>query len=546
MQSIFFGMSERDIDCTKVIFSTEARKKLFKGLENVASAVGCTLGPRGKCVLLQLPDNPVPVSTKDGVTVSKAVKPRDPVERMGAFLIREAASQTNDTAGDGTTTATVLTHAMVKSGLKLLEAGYTSKELCSGIEIATQAVVGQVRDVSKKLTTTEEISQIATISANGDKNVGDIIADAMSRVGHDGIITVEDAKGTTTSLDVVEGMQVDRGYLSPYFVTNSEKMNVVYGDARVLLCDHKLNSIRDLLPILEKTLQTKTPLLIVADEVEGEALQGLVVNRVNANLPVVAIKAPGYGQSRDDFLRDMAALTGAKIASASTGLKVSDVKMTDLGTLKKVVVDAKSTTLVASGVTKDAVEKHVADLKEQMRDVTKTFDDLKMLRTRIAKLASGVAVIKVGGATEVEMVERKYRIEDALNATRAAVEEGIVAGGGTELFNVWMSTTKGGRTLDELSPGERIVMDSCTAPVRKIAENAGKSPDVVVADLVRAKRKNDRNLGYDASTDTYVDMMVAGIIDPALVTMTALKNASSVASTFLSLDAVIVADDSDK
>jgi chaperonin GroEL len=529
---------DKDVDCTKVVFSSDARKSLFRGLETVAEAVSCTLGPKGKTVLIQQ-EGTSPIVTKDGVTVSKAVKLKDPVQRMGAQLIKEAASQTNDVAGDGTTTSTVLTHAMVKSGLKLLEAGYTAKELTDGIERGTSTVLKLLKDTARQLTTTEEVTQIATISANGDRKIGELIADAMGKVGHDGIITVEEAKGTTTSLDIVEGMQIDRGYLSPYFVTNSEKMHVSYSDAKVLLVEHKLASIREMLPLLEKVMQSRTPLLVIAEDVEGEALQGLVVNRVNAQLPVVAIKAPGYGQHKEELLRDISVLTGGKIVSSSTGLKLAQVQMSDLGTLKKVVVDAKSTTLVAANQTKGAVEKHVSDLKTQMTDITLGPDELQKLRIRIAKLASGVALIKVGGATEVEMIERKYRIEDALHATRAAVEEGIVPGGGMALFNVW--TTFRGK-IDEIGPGEKIVLEACLAPIKRIAENAGQSKDVIVSELSKRKSNEDWFLGYNAALDEYVDMVDVGIIDPVKVTRTALKNAASVATTFLSLDAVIVND----
>jgi chaperonin GroEL len=526
-------------DCTMVVFSGEARKALFKGVETVAAAVSCTLGPKGKTVLIQQ-DGSSPIVTKDGVTVSKAVKLKNPIERMGAQLIKEAASQTNDTAGDGTTTSTVLTHAMVKAGLKLLEAGYSAKELCEGIDTGTSAVLALLRDSAKQLTTAEEITQIATISANGDRKIGELIADAMGKVGHDGIITVEEAKGTTTSLEIVEGMQLDRGYLSPYFVTNSEKMHASYNDAKVLLVDGKLNSMREMLPLLEKVMQSRTPLLVIADEVEGEALQGLVINRVNAQLPVVAIKSPGYGQHKEELLRDISVLTGSKIVSPTTGVKLSSVTMSDLGTLKKVVVDAKSATLVSSGATKELIEKHTTDLKTQMQDITQTPDDLMKLRVRIAKLASGVALIKVGGATEVEMIERKYRIEDALHATRAAVEEGIVPGGGMALFNVWQSFKKL-EEAEKVSPGEKIVLEACLAPIRRISENAGQSPDVIVNELTKRKAE-DPLLGYNAATGEYVDMVKEGVIDPVKVTRTAMKNAASVATTFLSLDAVIVED----
>jgi len=526
---------------TKVVFSSDARKALFRGLEVVAEAVSCTLGPKGKTVLIQqLGESPV--VTKDGVTVSKSVNLKRPIERMGAQLIREAASQTNDTAGDGTTTSTVLTHAMVKEGLKLLEAGFSAKELCEGIESGTKTVISMLKGSSKQLTTSEEVAQIATISANGDRKIGELIAEAMDKVGHDGIITVEDAKGMDTSLDMAEGMQIDRGYLSPYFITNSEKMHAAYTDAKVLLVENKLTTIRDLVPLLEKVMQARTPLLIIAEEVEGEALQGLVVNKMNANLPVVAIKSPGYGQHKEELLRDIAVLTGGKIVSATTGVKLSDMKLSDLGSLKKVVVDAKNTTLVAQQATKEEVEKHVTELKTQMQDITLTPDELTKLRVRIAKLASGVALIKVGGATEQEMIERKYRIEDALHATRAAVEEGIVPGGGMALFNVWNSLTQNGKVV-EVPPGERIVLEACLAPIKRIAENAGQSKDVILNEL-KKKRSGDTQTGYNAAIGEYVDMVEQGVIDPVKVTRTALKNAASVATIFLSLDAVIVEEDS--
>jgi chaperonin GroEL len=527
-------------ESTKVIFSTEARKQLFKGLETVADAVSCTLGPKGKTVLIQQ-DGSSPIVTKDGVTVSKSIKLKEPVERMGAQLIREAASQTNYSAGDGTTTSTVLTHALVKSGLKYLESGYTAKELSDGIEKTVSKALEILRSSAKQLTSSEEIAQIATISANGDTKIGELIAEAMNKVGHDGIITVEDAKGMLTALELVDGMQIDRGYLSPYFVTNSDKMTASYNDAKVLLVDHKISGMKDMIPILEKVMQSRTPLLIIADDVEGEALQGLVINRVNANLPVVAIKSPGYGQHKEELLRDIAVLTGGKVVSAVTGMKLANVTLSDLGTLKKFVVDAKSTTLVGSPQYASEVEKHVQDLKIQLQDITLNVDEVTKLRTRIAKLASGVAVIKVGGSTEVEMTERKYRIEDALHATRAAVDEGIVPGGGMALFNVWQQLSTSS-TEDNLGAGTKIVMDACLAPVKKIVLNAGYSPDIVINELNKVKREGQDFIGYNAAQNTYDDMMKVGVIDPVKVTRTALLNASSVAITFLTLDAVVVED----
>lgn len=530
---------------TKVVFSSDARKSLFQGMQTVARAVSSTLGPRGKTVLIQQDSGSQPIITKDGVTVSKSINLKTPIERMGAQLIREAASQTNDIAGDGTTTATVLTFSMVKSGLKLLEAGYDAKTLCAGIASAAETVSEMLKDSAKQLTTVEEITQIGTISANGDKSIGKLIADAMTKVGHDGIITVEEAKSMQTQLDVVEGMQLDRGYLSPYFVTNSEKMHAAYSDAKVLLVDQKLNSMREMIPLLEKVMQSKVPLLVIADEVEGEALQGLVVNRVNAHLPIVAIKAPGYGKSREEFMKDISVMTGAKIVSPSTGLSISKTTMSELGSLKSLLVDAKTTTMVGTGATKSSIDEHVNELKTQLQDITLTQDEADRLRLRIARLSSGVAVIKVGGATELEIVETKYRIEDALNATRAAVDEGIVPGGGMALFEIWRRLSEdkqaGWKSFGE---GSSIVADACLAPIQKISENAEKSHEVVVNELIRKKSETGlATLGYNAASDDFVDMIEAGIIDPVKVTRTALRNAASVACTFLSLDAVIVEED---
>jgi chaperonin GroEL len=526
---------------TRVVFSGEARKELYAGLEITAEAVSCTLGPRGKTVLIQN-DGGSPIITKDGVTVSKSINLKDPLQRMGSEMIREAASRTNDVAGDGTTTSTVLTHAMVKSGLKLLEAGYPSQDLCAGIELASKSVLAHLASSSKKLTTSEEIAQVGTISANGDRNIGELIASAMEKVGRDGIITVEDAKGMSTSLEIVEGMQFDRGYLSPYFVTNQEKMNVVFHDAKVLLTDKKITTLRELIPVLEKVNQARVPLVIIAEDVEGEALQGLVVNRINANLQVVAIKSPGYGKHKEELLNDISVLTGAKLVSATTGTKLDSMAFTDLGNLKKAVIDAKTATLVANGSTKENIEKHVADLRHQLSDVALTMDEVTKLKVRIAKLASGVAVVRVGGATELEMVERKYRIEDALNATRAAAEEGIVPGGGMALFNCLEHISNSTSTVLEqgIKAGISIVQDACLAPIRRIATNAGQSPDVTIKELQRLPADVKASSGYDASKDQFVDMIQAGIIDPVKVTRTALKNAVSVATTFLSLDAVIV------
>lgn len=522
---------------TAVLFASDARKKLYEGIAIAAEAVACTLGPRGKTVLIQR-EGESPLVTKDGVTVSKSIRLRNVVQRMGADLIREAASQTNDVAGDGTTTATVLTHAMIKEGLKLLEAGFSAKELCQGMMSGVACIDNELKLMSKQLTSQDEIAQVGTISANGDATIGKLIAQAMDRVGRDGIITVEDAKGMETSLEVVEGMQFDRGYLSPYFVNNPERMIASYSDSFVLVTDKKLSSLRELVPVLEQVMQAQKSLLIIADDVEGEALQGLVLNRVKSNLPVVAIKTPGFGQHRDELLRDICVMTGATLVSSSTGAGI-DKAMQFLGKAKKVVVDAKSTTLVGPGTTKEAVEKHVSDLRTQLQDVTLSVEATNKLKMRIAKMASGVAVIRVGGATEIEMIERKHRIEDALNATKAAADEGIVPGGGTALIDATMSLDSLAKE-GEQKHGVELVRKACIEPLRRIAQNAGVSPEVVLERLKRqGLMSNMQYPGYDAATDEVRDMFQAGIIDPVKVSRCALKNAASVAATFLTLDAVV-------
>ena len=533
---------ENQTQTTSVIFASEARRKLFEGLEIAAEAVSCTLGPRGKTVLIQT-EGSAPIVSKDGVTVSKSIRLKEPIKRMGAELIREAASRTNEVAGDGTTTSTVLTHSMVKEGLKLLEAGYSATLLCHGIEKATSAIIASLKLNAKQLTTSAEIAQVGTISANGDVLIGTLIAQAMDKVGRDGIITVEDAKGMATSLDVVEGMQFDRGYMSPYFVTDNERMRVLYADCYVLVTDKKLSTLRELIPILEQVSQARVPLLIIADDIEGEALQGLVLNRVKSSLSIVAIKAPGYGKHKDELLKDMCVLVGAKLVSSSTGLSFDKLTIADLGKCKKVVVDAKMTTLVGSGATKSAIDEHVAGLRLQLEDVTLNAEDITKLKMRVAKLASGVAVIRVGGSTEVEMIERRYRIEDALNATKAAAEEGIVPGGGmalllaAEAIKGSFDTLNGSYGKGELV-GASIVIKACFAPLRRIVENTGKSSDVVINELERLS-SSGVFVGYNAATGVYEDLVEAGVIDPIKVTRVALENAASVAVTFLSLDAVV-------
>jgi chaperonin GroEL len=529
---------------TQILFSDKARKQLWEGIKIASDAVGCTLGPKGKTVLIQR-QGQSPLVTKDGVTVSKSIRLKDPVARMGAELIREAANQTNEVAGDGTTTATVLTAALVEGGLKLVEAGYSPLQVCKGIEHGAKLVGDMLVHGAKKVETSEEIAQVGTISANGDATIGGLIAQAMERVGRDGIITVEDAKGMATTMDVVEGMQFDRGYLSPYFVTDAERMRAVYENALVLVTDKKLSALKDIVPLLEQVARAQRGLLIIAEDVEGECMTALVINRVKGSLPVVAIKAPGYGQHRNELLHDICVLTGATLASSATGVSIDKMTLGQLGTCKKFVTDAKTTTIVGTGGTKDAVDKHVGELRTQLEDVTLGDDEKNKLKIRVAKLASGVAVVRVGGATEVEMVERKYRIEDALNATKAAAEEGIVPGAGQALFvcsKVLSSETQARTDVDrDFKAGVEVVVAACQAPFRKIVQNTGVNSDVIINELEHQKDAlaAGDELGYNSATGQYVDLVKAGIIDPVKVTRTALKNAVSVATTFLSLDAVV-------
>ena len=532
-------MTVDDTQVAGIIFSKDARKKLYNGLRLAAEAIGCTLGPNGKTVLIQNGDN-MPIITKDGVTVSKSIKLSDPLEMMGAQLLREAASQTNDVAGDGTTTSAVLTHALVKEGMKLLDAGYNSKKLCNGIDVATKVVTQFITMMSQAVESSEKIRQIGTISANGDTKIGDIISQAMEKVGRDGIITVEDAKGTTTSLDIVDGMQFDRGYLSPYFVTNNEKMHALYNDAYVLVTDKKISTLKDMIPILESVVNSRKPLLIIADDIEGEALQGLVLNRVKSQLPVVAIKTPGFGPSRSDYLKDICVLTGAKLISSANGIPLGKATLNDLGSAKKFIVNAKSTTIVGMESTRTDVDDHINELRSRSKDITLCVEELSVLKLRIAKLASGVAIIKVGGATEIEMIERKYRIEDALHATKAATEEGVVPGGGSALFYAAEEAktvlSDGDYDRDTLA-GIEIVLKSCREPLRRIALNSDRSPDVIEEEMIRNK---STKLGYDAATNQFVNLIDKGIIDPTKVTKTAIKNSTSVAKLFMTLDAVVL------
>lgn len=515
---------------TKVIFKGDARKGLLDGMMIVGEAVGCTLGPRGKTVIIQT--DGAPIVTKDGVTVSKSIKIADPVMAMGAELIKQAAERTNEVAGDGTTTSTVLTYAMIEEGNRLINNGNNPQLICQGIDEAVTNIVRHLKFQAREIKTTEELASVATISANGDNKIGELVAQALNRVGRNGIITVEDAKGTSTSMEVVEGLQFERGYLSPYFVTNPEKMHASYEQMHVLITDKKLSDIRQLIPILEKIIQTNASLLIIADDVEGDALQGLVLNRVRANMKIAAVKAPGYGTFRDELLSDLCVLTGATLVSSKTGMSLDKVTPKELGLIKRGIVDAKTTTLVADGKTQNAVKARVKELESQLQDVTLSSEDIEKIRNRIAGLSAGVAVIRVGGSTELEMVERKHRIEDALHATRAAAEEGIVAGGGTALIRAARDYEFKGNL--DVALGVKLVQKACQAPLRRIVENANGSPDVILEKL-----PGDPLYGYDARAEKFRDMFEAGIVDPVKVCRSALQHAASVAITFLQLDAVV-------
>lgn len=533
-------MTKKCFDDVKrgVLFSQEARERLFEGLNVAAEAVACTLGPRGRTVLVKNGDN-APIVTKDGVTVAKFVKLSDPVQSMGAQLLKEAAVRTNDVAGDGTTTSSVLTQSLVKGGLKLMSSGHDPILLKKGVEIGTKFVIETLRKKSQTVDSHDSVKHVGTISANGDEKIGEIIAQAVDRVGRDGVITVEDAKGTETSLDVVEGMLVDRGYVSPYFVTNNEKMNASYKDALVLVTDRKISSLAELVPLLESVSKSRSALLIVADEIEGEALQALVVNKTKGVLQTVAIRSPGYGKFKEQMLHDIAVLVGTTVVSPSTGLSLEKVTVSDLGKCKRVVVDSKSTTIVGTGKTKKEVEKRVEELRCQLRDVTLDAAEISYIRSRMARLSSGVAIVRVGGATEIEMIEKKYRIEDSLNATRAAIEEGIVAGGGMSLYDSSLELRAVSSTLSsdpDVRAGIDVVVSACQSPLRRIVSNAGLSPDVVAEKL---SKRESSCIGWDADKCELCDLFDRGIIDPTKVERCAIENASSVACAFLTLDAVV-------
>ena len=516
-----------------VNFGADARERMLQGVDILANAVKVTLGPKGRNVVIEKSFG-APRTTKDGVTVAKEIELEDKFMNMGAQLIREVASKTNDEAGDGTTTATVLAQAIVRQGMKAVASGRNPMDLRRGIDKAVAAIVDDLKKRAKKVGGSEEIAQVGTISANGDTDIGKFLADAMAKVGNEGVITVEEAKSLETELDVVEGMQFDRGYLSPYFITNADKMEATLEDPLILLFEKKLSSLQPMLPVLEAVVQSQRPLLIIAEDVEGEALATLVVNKLRGGLKVAAVKAPGFGDRRKAMLEDLAILTGGQVISEDLGIKLENVSLDMLGKAKKVVVKKDDTTVVDGTGAKKDIEARVAQIRKQIEDTTSDYDREK-LQERLAKLAGGVAVIKVGGATEVEVKERKDRVDDALNATRAAVEEGIVPGGGTALLrSAFKLSIKGDN--DDQNVGITIVKKALEAPIRQIVENAGVEGSIVVGKLRDTK---DDNFGFNAQTEEYVDLVKAGIIDPVKVVRTALQDAASVAGLIITTEASI-------
>ena len=517
-----------------VKFSGDARERMLRGVDILANAVKVTLGPKGRNVVLDKSFG-APRITKDGVTVAKEIELEDKFENMGAQMVREVASKTNDVAGDGTTTATVLAQAIVREGAKSVAAGMNPMDLKRGIDIAVQAVVKDIEKRAKKVGASSEVAQVGTISANGDTQIGKMIAQAMQKVGNEGVITVEEAKSLDTEVEIVEGMQFDRGYLSPYFITNAEKMVVELEDAYILLHEKKLSGLQAMLPVLEAVVQSGKPLIIIAEDVEGEAIATLVVNKLRGGLKVAAVKAPGFGDRRKAMLEDIAILTGGQLISEDLGIKLENVTLNMLGRAKKVIIEKEKTTIV-NGVGKKAdIEARVQQIKAQIEETSSDYDREK-LQERLAKLAGGVAVIRVGGATEIEVKEKKDRVEDALNATRAAVEEGIVPGGGTALLRAKKAVGKLTNENADVQAGINIVLKALEAPIRQIAENSGVEGSIVVGKILDNK---DETFGFDAQNEEYVDMVAEGIIDPAKVVRTALQDASSVAGLLITTEAMV-------
>ncbi len=517
----------------QLLFNEEARNAILRGVTVLTDAVKATLGPKGRNVIIDRKFG-APTITKDGVTVAKEIEIRDPFENMGAQLVKEVASKTSDAAGDGTTTATVLAYAIYRDGMKNVTAGANPMDLKRGIEKAVEAAVEALKKMSKPVQDKKEIAQIGTISANNDPSIGDLIADAMDKVGKDGVITVEEAKSLATTLEVVEGMQFDRGYISPYFITDPERMECSLEDVYILIHDKKISSMRDLVPLLEQIAKMGRPLLIIAEDVDGEALATLVVNKLRGTLQVSAVKAPGFGERRKAMLEDLATLTGATVISEDLGMKLETVRVDDLGRAKKVNIDKENTTIVEGAGDSSAIQGRIKQIKAQIEDTTSDYDREK-LQERLAKLAGGVAVINVGAATETEMKEKKARVEDALHATRAAVEEGIVPGGGVSLLRCLSSLDKF-NLEDDQQIGIEIIRKALEEPIKQIVNNAGVEGAIVVE---KVKESKEHNFGYDAHKEDYADMIEAGIIDPTKVTRTALQNAASVASLMVTTEAMI-------
>ncbi|MDQ7787617.1 MAG: chaperonin GroEL [Thermodesulfovibrionales bacterium] len=517
----------------QLLFDDAARSAILKGVALLTDAVKATLGPKGRNAILDKKYG-APTITKDGVTVAKEIELKDPWENMGAQLVREVASKTSDTAGDGTTTATVLAHAIYREGMKNVTAGANPMDIKRGVEKAVEAVIEQLQKLSKPVQDKKEIAQVGTISANNDPSIGELIAEAMDKVGKDGVITVEEAKSMQTTLDVVEGMQFDRGYISPYFITDPERMVCVLDDVYILIHEKKVSSMKDLLPLLEQTAKMGRPLLIIAEEVEGEALATLVVNKLRGTIQVSAVKAPGFGERRKAMLEDIAVLTGGTMISEDLGIKLENVKLTDLGRAKKVNIDKENTTIVEGAGDSAKIQGRVKQLKAQIDETTSDYDREK-LQERLAKLVGGVAVINVGAATETEMKEKKARVEDALNATRAAVEEGIIPGGGIALLRC-LPALKALKLDNDQQIGVEIVKRALEEPIRQIVNNAGIEGSVVVE---KVKHSKEINQGFDADKEEYVDMIKAGIIDPTKVTRYALQNAASVAALMLTTSVMI-------
>ena len=517
----------------QVIFAAENREKLLKGVNALSNAVKVTLGPKGRNVLLDKSFG-APLVTKDGVTVAKEIELEDKLENMGAQMVKEVASKTSDVAGDGTTTATVLAQAIVTEGHRNLAAGANPMDLKRGIEQGVSAATKQLHSISKSVTGSKEIAQVGTISANNDSTIGDIISESMEKVGKDGVITIEEAKSAETSLEVVEGMQFDRGYLSPYFVTDSDRMEVTLEDPYIILVEKKVSNMKDILPAIEQIAKTGNPFLLIAEDIEGEALATLVVNKIRGTLKCAAVKAPGFGDRRKAMLEDLGILTGGQVVSEDMGMKLEDLTLAKLGQAKSVVIDKDNTTVIDGSGDSESIKSRIGQIRSQIEDTTSDYDREK-LQERLAKLAGGVAVINVGAATEVEMKEKKARVEDALHATRAAVEEGIVPGGGVALIRSLDSVTKAVKEIKQSDQkvGAEIVLKALEAPLRQIVANAGLEGALIV-DKVKASSTNE---GFDAQSETYVDMIKEGIIDPTKVVRTALENAASVASLLLTTEA---------